>query len=189
MANISPPKPSPSPAQSHGAEGRYRVLVVDDDPLFLSSVEAILAEHVDVFLCSTPEQAIQRLNVSMVHVVCSDFGMPKMNGVELLRHVESMPYFVGTLLITGNDQYISDPSLSHHGYVLLKPFAPERFVALVMQLCNVAQVKRSVQLPRGIGPTAPAGPTVTELEARGPASSRRGSSMDMPVSTPRRRIP
>lgn len=183
MTNSSPPKPSSPSANNPGAEGRYRVIVVDDDPVFLSSVEAILADQVDVIPCTSPEQAIQRLNASMAHVVCSDFGMPRMNGVELLRHVEALPYFVGTLLITGNDEYISDPSLSHQGYVLLKPFAPDRFVALVMQLCHVSQRKRSVQMPRV------SVPTVTEVEAQGPASSRRGLSLDLPGATPRRRSP
>jgi DNA-binding NtrC family response regulator len=122
---------------------RFQVLVVDDDPAMLQSIASVLADDADVVTCSTPERAIELLRSRPFHVVCSDFKMPGMDGVELLRRVADAPEHVGCLLLTGSDEYrpVDNPKY----YVLLKPFDPARLIGLVVQLARFSEMKRSVK--------------------------------------------
>lgn len=164
-----------------GSDKRYKVLVVDDDPAFLSSMEALLMDHVDVVASPSPERARQVIAAQRFDLVCSDFKMPGMSGMDFLKHVESQPYFISTLLITGNDQYIRDKPASQRHYVLLKPFAPDRFIGLVLQLAQLARMKRGVQsLNRAVGPAE-------GQETSSPPSSMPRSNLESPISTHRRR--
>lgn len=123
---------------------RFRVLVVDDDPGMLQSISTVLGEDVDVVTCDTPREALEVFRTTVFHVVCSDFKMPGMDGLELLRRVSASNEPVGCLLLTGSDEYSLADNNRH--YVLLKPFDPERLIALVLQLARVTEMKRSVQL-------------------------------------------
>ncbi|MGZ3420207.1 MAG: response regulator [Polyangiales bacterium] len=127
------------------ADERPRVLVVDDDRRVLASIEAVLDEHVSVHCTSQPTEALRLLDSdsSGFHVVCADYCMPRMNGVELLERVAQRPAYVSCLLITGADEYFAKHDRSGY-YVLLKPFSPDRLVALVLQLARVAHMKRTV---------------------------------------------
>lgn len=126
------------------ASSRFQVLVVDDDRGMLASISSVLSDDVDVVTCETPQHALELLKIRSFHVVCSDFKMPGMNGLELLRRVSESGQPVGCLLITGSDEYRSVGNDRH--YVLLKPFDPQRLIAMVMQLARVTEMKRSVQV-------------------------------------------
>jgi PleD family two-component response regulator len=74
-----------------GDEARVRVLVVDDDQTSLQTMEGVLADF-DVVKCSSPTRAVELARSAATtrrpfDVVCSDFQMPMMNGVELLHHI------------------------------------------------------------------------------------------------------
>jgi DNA-binding NtrC family response regulator len=127
------------------ADDRSRVLLVDDDLAFLSTTEAILAEHIEVVSCTSGEQALRMLPSRQFHLVCSDFKMSGINGADFLDRVAALPYFVSTLLMTGSDQYIRGSRTSSQHYVILKPFEPTRLIGLVLQLARLARMKRSVR--------------------------------------------
>src|SRR5262249_23459977 len=111
-------------------EKRYPVLVVDDDQSVLETMAAVLADDFDVVTATSAERALRYVDAERFHVVCADFKLPGMNGAELLRRVASLPYAVGTLLVTGADEYFRSEEGSHH-YVLLKPFNHERLIGMV----------------------------------------------------------
>jgi DNA-binding NtrC family response regulator len=133
---------------NEGPTERIRVLVVDDDPAAVTGMEAVLADDVDVISCTSPEQAIRTLKRQRFDVVCSDFSMPRMNGVELLQHAAQSAPAIGCLLITGSGEYTQRADDAAY-YVLLKPYDPERLIRLVLQLGKVAQMKRTVRALRG----------------------------------------
>jgi DNA-binding NtrC family response regulator len=124
---------------------RPRVLVVDDDRRVLASIEAVLDEHAAVQCTSQPSEALRMIESDSAgfHVVCADYCMPRMTGVELLERVAQKPTYVSCLLITGAEEYFTKHDRSGY-YVLLKPFSPDRLVALVLQLARVAHMKRTV---------------------------------------------
>jgi two-component system response regulator HupR/HoxA len=61
------------------------VLVVDDEPRVLDALEAILAADFRVLRAGGGEQALEILRTETVAVIVSDYRMPGMTGVELLR--------------------------------------------------------------------------------------------------------
>jgi DNA-binding NtrC family response regulator len=128
------PTPSAKP-------GRFQVLVVDDDQGMLASLANVLSDDFDVTTCNTPHKAMDLLQSRKFHVICSDFKMPGMDGLELLQWASERPHPIGCLLLTGSDEYRPE---SNRYYVLLKPFDPERLIAIVAQLARVSDMKRSV---------------------------------------------
>jgi DNA-binding NtrC family response regulator len=141
--SLPPARSSSGSFRAAGSE-RYRVLVVDDEPLVLLSLQSVLSNDADLMTCESAERALELLKDNAFHVVVSDLVLPGMNGNELFRIVRDIPEYTSCLLITGSDRYEQPRDKERH-YVLLKPFDPERLVTLVIQLGRVAQMKRAVQ--------------------------------------------
>ena len=136
-------------AQPQGAQPppppvRYKVLLVDDDDAGLRSLAAALEFELDIATCSSGERALALLGNGDFHVVCSDYSMGGMTGLELLQRVALLPVPVGGLLLTGSSSFISrhGAGVGDH-YVLVKPVAPERLLVLILQLARTAEMKRS----------------------------------------------
>jgi two-component system, response regulator FlrC len=123
---------------------KYSVLIVDDDPNVLVSVESVLSDEVEVVAAASAERALELLKARSFHVVISDFAMPGMDGNTLLTQIARMPEYVSCLLITGSDRYQPLAGGARH-YVLFKPFDPERLLSMVRELGRVAEMKRSVK--------------------------------------------
>ncbi len=66
------------------------VLVVDDEPRVLDALEAILAAEFHVLRAENGEQALRLLPRSEVAVIVTDYRMPGMTGVELLRRSQEI---------------------------------------------------------------------------------------------------
>lgn len=133
-----------------GEEARVRVLVVDDDETSLQTMEGVLSDF-DVVKCSSPERAVEIARSAVAtrrpfDVVCSDFQMPTMNGVELLHHISLLEQQPSCILITGYLEVLrgSYAKASHIVGILLKPFDPEQLIGLVGRLGRVTQMRRSI---------------------------------------------
>jgi len=87
---------------------RLKIVVVDDNPAFLSQVVSLLETEFDVV--ATAENgllALESIRRYMPDVVVADLGMPVINGVELtreLKKVASRPVVV--ICSVENDQEI-----------------------------------------------------------------------------------
>jgi DNA-binding NtrC family response regulator len=125
-----------------GASGRYSVLVVDDDPAVLSSIEAILSFDFNVVSCATPEEALRRFVPGRFHVVCADYVMPGIDGHRLLTEIARRSTAVCCLLMTARVDL--EPG-GRDFPVMFKPFDPERFVHTVGHLARIADMKRSTR--------------------------------------------
>ncbi len=81
-----------------------KVLLVDDEEMVLTSVRAFLSLETDydVETFSNPVQASEHLKTSPVDVVVSDYMMPHMNGLELLRAAKEHQPEAGRILLTGH---------------------------------------------------------------------------------------
>jgi DNA-binding NtrC family response regulator len=130
--------------QSGQPAKRFRVLVVDDDEATRRSVEGVLGADVDVVTSPSASHALKVLGEpsGRFHVVCSDYTMPGMNGVELLRKVAALDPLTSLLLFTGNDEYFRAERNADF-YVVAKPFDPVRLIAIVLQLARICDLKRS----------------------------------------------
>ncbi len=79
-------------AESDGADGPIRVLVVDDHNIFRRGLISILESYPDIKVvgeASDGEQGIARASDLMPDVVIMDLAMPRMNGIEATRIIKS----------------------------------------------------------------------------------------------------
>jgi DNA-binding NtrC family response regulator len=131
-------------AEAAQAPKRFRVLVVDDDEATRRSLEGVLGADVDVVTSPSASHALNVLAEATgpFHVVCSDYTMPGMNGVELLRKVAVLDPLTSLLLFTGNDEYFRAERNADF-YVIAKPFDPVRLIAIVLQLARICDLKRT----------------------------------------------
>ena len=83
--------------------GPIRVLLVDDDPpladLMANRLEE-LREEFDVVVETDPNDALERFHADNIDCVVSDYHMPAMNGIELLRCVRETDLDVPFILFT-----------------------------------------------------------------------------------------
>jgi DNA-binding NtrC family response regulator len=138
--------PPATPTGAEAAPIRYKVLLVDDDAAVLRSLAAALELELDIVTCNSAERALTLLAGGGFHVVCTDYSMESMSGLDLLDRVGQLPEPVGCLLLTGSTSFSArHTSGAGDHYVLMKPVAPERVSALIMQLARTAEMKRSAK--------------------------------------------
>jgi CheY-like chemotaxis protein len=116
------------------AARRCRVLVVDDDPLVLAGVIAMLDDlgH-DVIEANSAAAALERLaRDSDFDLVITDHAMPTMSGMELLRQIRRTWPSLPIVLSSGFAEF----SGSEDSGVprLMKPFRQEELAALIVKL-------------------------------------------------------
>jgi class 3 adenylate cyclase len=113
---------------------RATILLVDDEPRVLDSLEALLAMEHRVLRADRPDVALDRLREQDVAVVLSDQRMSGMTGTELLaRCREVAPDAVRILLTAFTDTEALMDSINAAGvyHFLLKPWDPKELRHLV----------------------------------------------------------
>jgi CheY-like chemotaxis protein len=114
-----------------------RLLLVDDEPDILETVDALLAVEfpgVSVTLAPTGEAALQRLREGRFDLMITDYRMPGMDGAALANEAAKEWPEMGILMITA---YIDAKTLQEIHQrapdleVLAKPLQIEEFVAKV----------------------------------------------------------
>jgi adenylate cyclase len=103
------------------------VLVVDDEPRVLDSLEALLAMEYRVVRAERADRALEILGREEVALVLSDQRMPGMTGTELLaRSLEVSPETVRVLLtaFTDADALMASINAANIYHFILKPWDP-----------------------------------------------------------------
>ena len=104
---------------------RLSVLVVDDEPEFVAGVRDILADggH-DVVAASDGDDAITKVAQGSFDLVLMDLGLPKRNGLEVIRSLRGEGLSSKMVLMTGWDSDVTraDPRSSYCDRILQKPF-------------------------------------------------------------------
>lgn len=129
-------------------ESRIRVLVVDDDVVHLRLMTTILEDGCEVSTARDGEQALARIERGELDVVCSDYKMPRMNGLELFRRLSARSSDVGFVLVTGMKESLEtiaeQPDGGQFHTVLVKPYEPEQLIEAVTRAARFAQMRRAV---------------------------------------------
>jgi DNA-binding NarL/FixJ family response regulator len=92
-------------AAQHPQNGPVRVLVVDDEPLFVQMVEALLASEASVEVVGTAEngrEAVSRALALSPDVILMDISMPVLDGVEAARIIRNRNPDACILMLTGS---------------------------------------------------------------------------------------
>jgi len=120
-----------------GRPPRQQILVVDDEPDILESVEDILRSTVPakVLGARSGDEALQVLQREPVRLVISDFRMPGMDGCQLLRRVKVLYPDVKGLMVSAFPNPVSEQSAcAGLGVELIpKPIRPDLLVEAVQE--------------------------------------------------------
>ena len=110
------------------------VLVVDDEPRVLDALEAILAAEFRVLRADSGEEALRLLPGADVAVIVTDYRMPGMTGVELLRRSqEAAPDAVRIVLTayTDVDSLMEAINTGRIYHFVPKPWDPNELLLVV----------------------------------------------------------
>ena len=118
-----------------------RALVVDDSKTMRDMVSHVLKNAGYETMCAVDGvDALKVLGEQDVTVITSDFNMPNMNGVELVRALRQHPKYKYTpilLISTEQEQQIKDQARAAgaSGWVK-KPFDPVTLTAAINKVCG-----------------------------------------------------
>lgn len=84
--------------------GQPHVLLVDDEDMVITSIRAFLQleTEYEIHGYTSPQEAMRHLETNPVDVVVSDYLMPKMNGIQLLKRVKDAQPEASRVLLTGH---------------------------------------------------------------------------------------
>jgi len=115
--------------------GAARVLVVDDDPAMLRTVERILAPRHEVLGCSSGEEAIEAARKEPFDVAIVDVRMPGVDGFEVTRAIKAIRPRTEVVLVTGSVTDLDDKLVraieERAFYFITKPFSKAVLTSLV----------------------------------------------------------
>ena len=117
----------------------HSVLVVDDEPSIVISLEYLLSQAgYDVHTASDGQQALDAVRALRPRLVLLDVMMPVMNGFEVCRRIRDDPELRGTriLMLTakGRDVEITEGMALGADAYITKPFATRELMAAVARL-------------------------------------------------------
>jgi two-component system response regulator HydG len=115
------------------------ILIVDDDPDFVASIEDLLMNNgYTVFVAGDGQQAIERIRADGIDILILDLRLPILSGLETYLELKQSGHAIPTLIVTAfADQDTDDidklRSLSVSG-ILRKPFDPRELLEAVDRL-------------------------------------------------------
>ena len=113
------------------------VLVVDDDQKLLKMLQrTLLYEDLNVITAADGEEALRQVETHHPDILILDWMMPKMDGLEVVRHLRAGNSRAFILMLTARDALENRVEGLESGAddYLVKPFAPEELVARVHAL-------------------------------------------------------
>jgi two-component system chemotaxis response regulator CheY len=114
-----------------GLNTDLKVLVVDDFATMRKIIKNILTQlgFKNIYEADDGTTALEVLKKEKIDLIISDWNMPKMNGLELLKTVRSDPNLKDTLfiMVTAEAQKDNVIEAIKHGVnqYIVKPFTPE----------------------------------------------------------------
>lgn len=127
-----------------------KIMLVDDEEMVLTSVRAFLSleTEYDVEAFLNPMQASEHLKDHPVDVVVSDYMMPHMNGLELLRVAKEQQPEAGRILLTGHaDKQSAIQAINEVGLYqyLEKPWDNAQLLLVINGAIERARLLRSLE--------------------------------------------
>ena len=118
-------------------EKQYIILVVDDEESSRIGLSKILAKSgYEVITAEDGVQAIEQLKNRTCDLVITDFKMPKMDGIQLLRKIKEFSPNIGVIIVTAYgevDSYLEAMNLGAFEY-LNKPIKVDELKKVISKV-------------------------------------------------------
>lgn len=127
---------------------KEKILVVDDEPNTLEVLQRNLTSNgYRVFAASSVGDAIKILNTTAVDLVITDFKMPKVSGLDLIRHVRENFKNTEVMMITGYGSITGAVNAVKIGAseYLTKPFTDEELFSAIQRSLNKLHLRKAGQ--------------------------------------------
>lgn len=126
-------------------QDRYRVLIVEDDPLMLELIDTRLTlAGYRTFQARDGYQGLNALKDTAPHAMILDINMPKLDGFGVLRNMRNLGYLprVPTMVLTARNQSTDVQQAISLGAsdFLAKPFDDQRLLTRVARLIKAKRV-------------------------------------------------
>jgi two-component system NtrC family response regulator len=118
-----------------------------ENPRFQKLMRHVLQKHgFEVMVCSNGNEAKAVIDHQPVELIISDYMMPNMNGVQLLKVLREEGREIPFILITAYGSIDSTMEAIKLGTVeyLTKPFHPEEIILAAQKALNMGHVKREL---------------------------------------------
>lgn len=139
---------------------KERLLVVDDSPQTLEVLQRNLkSEGYQVFAAASVSEAIRVLETTAVDLVVTDLKMPKVSGIDLVRHVRENCKDTEVMTITGYPSIEGAVKAIKTGAeeYLTKPFTDEELFSAVRRTLDKLHLRRLGEARLQKMPSAPYG--------------------------------
>ena len=130
-------------------EPRMKILLVDDE----SPVLEILADLMAIFghdyaTAQNGNEAIEELKKDFFHIVLTDMMMPGMDGMELLKHINTNYPNIKVMVITGYERTFTYTDVIRAGAsdFITKPFNTDELEAKINRLVREIELLRQLEL-------------------------------------------
>jgi two-component system response regulator HydG len=136
---------------------RESILVVDDAPDTLEMLQRNLkSKGYQVYTAPGVAEAVRILESATVDLVITDYKMPEISGIDLVRHVRENYKYLGIIMITGYPSIQGAVEAVKTGAeeYLPKPFTKEELFAAVKKAFDNLKARRKRIDESGTGPTS-----------------------------------
>lgn len=133
---------------TRGKREREQILVVDDSPNTLEILQRNLqAEGYRVFTACDVECAIRILEQTAFDLVITDYKMPKISGMDLVRHVRENLKNTEVMMITGYPSVNGAVGAVKAGATeyLAKPFTDQELISAVQRVLDKLRLRRTAE--------------------------------------------
>lgn len=127
-------------------EAKCSLLLVDDEPYILPTLQALLASDYDVVTAASAEAAQEHFASRDIHIILTDQKMPGRTGIELLEWVKVHSPRTVRLLMTGYaelEDAVEAINRGHVYYYLLKPWRIEELQQVLRNAAEKFLLERS----------------------------------------------
>ena len=122
------------------------ILVVDDEELARQRIESLLKDNSEYNICAEAENGAEALMMVERHqpdLILLDISMPVMDGLEVAKHLSSMPNPPAVIFTTAYGEYALEAfSTKATGY-LMKPIRQEQLLKSLQQARSLNRAQRS----------------------------------------------
>lgn len=118
---------------------KHPVLIVDDEPEILFSLELLLRRDFELYTAQSGSEALDILHQHPVDVIMTDQRMPRMTGVELLRRARGECPEAVRIIFTGYADIRAVIDAINEGRIyryLVKPWDPDDLRQLLHEACD-----------------------------------------------------
>jgi two-component system alkaline phosphatase synthesis response regulator PhoP len=114
--------------------GRYRILIVEDEALIADSLCYLLEEAgYNVTSVADGREGLERALEAPPHLIISDYMMPRMNGLEMIKRLRAAGNTTPIILLTAVPEVNIPPEAGYDAY-LRKPYIEQRLLDAVRKI-------------------------------------------------------